>query len=57
MSCSERTAESVEQVTAIATELRDKWIDDADLAIIPWFRGQTDAEWPLRPKFDRMPPS
>ena len=57
MSCSERTAETVEQVAAIATELRDKWIDDSDLAIIPWFRGQTDAEWPLRPKFYRMPPT
>ena len=52
-----RTAETVEQVTAIASELRDEWIDSSDLAIIPWFRGQTDADWPLRPKFYRTRPT
>jgi predicted secreted protein len=52
---SERTAETVEEVTAIASELRDKWYS-SDAAIIPWFRGHADAEWRLTPKFYRTPP-
>ena len=54
---SERTAESVEQLTSIAAELRDAWVGHADMAIIPWFRGHADSEWRLAPKFYRRKPT
>jgi hypothetical protein len=54
---SERTAETVEQLTTIASELRDKWIGNSAMAIIPWFRGQAYAEWRLIPKFYRTKPT
>jgi hypothetical protein len=57
MPISERTAETIEQMTVIASQLRNDWIDNSDMAIIPWFRGQADAEWPLRPKFYRTGPT
>jgi len=57
MSLSERFAETIEQMTTIATQLRNEWIDESDLAIIPWFRGHADAEWALKPKFYRSGPT
>jgi hypothetical protein len=32
-------------------------MDHTDMAIIPWFRGHANAEWPLTPKFYRTPPT
>ena len=51
MPINERTAETIEEMTAIASQLRDEWIGSSDMAILPWFRGQADAEWTLKPKF------
>ena len=52
----ERTAETVEQFIAITTGLRNQWMGDSDMAILPWFRGQADSEWRLLPKFCRVSP-
>jgi hypothetical protein len=57
MPINERTAETIEEMTAIASQLRDEWIGSSDMAILPWFRGQADAEWTLKPKFYRVGPS
>jgi hypothetical protein len=48
--------DSVEQFIAMACELRDKWMGRSDMAILPWFRGQEDADWNLAPKFYRALP-
>src|SRR5258708_28688402 len=54
----ERIAESVEQLRSIASEVRDKWLGGpSEMAILPWFRGQSDAAWGLAPKFYRCAPT
>ncbi len=52
-----RMAKSVEEFTAVASELRDKWMNRSNMAILPWFRGQSNADWDLKPKFYRASPS
>ncbi len=47
-----RTAGSVEQFIGIVSRVRDEWKLGE---LIPWFRGQANAEWPLVPKFYRQP--
>ena len=41
-------ANSVEEFAKKALELRNAWC--ADETVLPWFRGQERAEWPLVPK-------
>jgi hypothetical protein len=52
-----RIVRSVEEFTKIAAELRDKWMGKSDMAILPWFRGQENADWDLVPRFYRTPPT
>lgn len=45
-----KTARSVEDFVSIVSQLRTKWKMNS---VMPWFRGQANADWPLIPKFYR----
>ncbi len=44
-----KRVDSVEQFIEIAAELRDRWMGLSDMSILPWFRGQENADWDLAP--------
>jgi hypothetical protein len=48
--------DSVEKLSGLARDLRDEWMNHTEMAILPWFRGQANAEWGLVPKFYRTKP-
>ena len=48
--------DSIESFTTQAISLRDEWMNHSDMAVLPWFRGQGNAEWDLVPKFYRTKP-
>jgi hypothetical protein len=49
--------DSVEAFANQAIKLRDEWMNHSDMAILPWFRGQANADWGLVPKFYRAKPT
>ena len=46
-----QTASSVEEFVEIASMVREAWRLEE---VLPWFRGHTNAEWDLKPKFYRQ---